>query len=128
MTYFYTKTIDSSFEEAIEIVTKRLAEKGFGILTKIDAKATFKAKLDKDFRPYVILGACNPNFAYSALNQEPNLGVLMPCSVTVQQHANGQVEISAINPAAAFSVIGNDKLTGIVKELDDAIAGVINNL
>lgn len=87
-----------SFDETIEKVTEALREEGFGIITTIDLKETFKKKLNVDFRNYVILGACNPRFAYESLLEENKVGVFLPCNVVVQEHDNGDVEVSIIDP------------------------------
>lgn len=98
MTPYFTKKIDLNFEDAIEKVTGLLKEYGFGIITQIDVKETLKTKIDVDFRPYRILGACNPKFAYKALSTFDKVGIMMPCNVIVQQHDDGSVEISLVNP------------------------------
>jgi uncharacterized protein (DUF302 family) len=110
MTYHFSKTLDAPFDQAIETVTKALAERGFGILTTIDVKATLKKKLDVDFRPYTILGACNPNFAYQALRHEDKIGTMLPCNVIVQQKEDGKVEVSAVDPVASMQAIDNPAL------------------
>ncbi|MEO8233017.1 MAG: DUF302 domain-containing protein, partial [Ignavibacteriota bacterium] len=89
MSYYFSKKIDLGFEEAIEKVTEALKSEGFGILTEIDVKETLKKKLDVDFRPYRILGACNPPFAYKALQAEDKVGIMLPCNVIVQEKENG---------------------------------------
>lgn len=128
MTYHFTKTIDVSFDAAIEAVTKALADKGFGVLTTIDVKATLKKKLDVQFRPYTILGACNPNFAHQALQHEDKIGTMLPCNVIVQQRDDGKVEVSAVDPVASMRSIENPKLGAVATEvralLSDAIDGL----
>ncbi len=119
MTYHISRLIEGGFEEAVERVTEALKGEGFGVLTQIDVTATLKAKLGKDFRPYRILGACNPGLALQALTAEDKVGVMLPCNVVVQQRDDGQVEISAIDPAAPMQAIGNPALSeiaGIVRE------------
>lgn len=98
MNYDMTKTVDMTYEETIEKVTEELKNVGFGILTTIDVKETFKKKIDKEFRKYIILGACNPNLAYSALNSEIELGLLLPCNVIVYEESENKTVLSILNP------------------------------
>jgi len=127
MSYHFSKTLSLSFEDAIEKVTAVLAENGFGVLTTIDVKATLKKKLDVDFRPYTILGACNPNFAYKALQAEDKIGAMLPCNVLVQETDAG-VEVSAVDPVASMQAIDNAALGGIAKEVRGMLKGVIESL
>ncbi len=115
------------FEEAIEKVTETLKSEGFGILTEIDVKETLKKKLDVDFRPYRILGACNPPFAYKALQAEDKIGVMLPCNVIVQESENG-VEIAAVDPVASMQAIDNPKLGEIADEMRWRLQRVIDSL
>ena len=101
---------------------------GFGVLTEIDVKATLKKKLDVDFRKYIILGACNPPFAYRALKAEPNVGLLLPCNVVVQERGDGAVEVSAIDPVAAMQVVDNDELGSVASEIREKLRRVLSNL
>lgn len=98
MNYGMTKTVDMNYEETMEKVTEELKNVGFGILTTIDVKETFKKKLDKDFKKYIILGACNPNLAYSALTAEIELGLLLPCNVIVYEESENKTVLSILNP------------------------------
>ncbi len=107
MDYHFSKTLDRPFDQAIVDVTEALKERGFGVLTTIDVKETLKKKIDVDFRPYTILGACNPRFAHQALQKEDKIGTMLPCNVIVQQ-TNGVVEVSAVDPAASMVAIDND--------------------
>ena len=117
MKYYHEKTLkDASFEEAIQKVTDALKEEGFGILTEIDVKETLKKKLDEDFRPYKILGACNPPFAHIALLAEDKIGAMLPCNVIVQQVNNG-VEVAAVDPVASMQAVENEGLSEIAKEI-----------
>jgi uncharacterized protein (DUF302 family) len=109
-------------------VTAQLKEEGFGILTEIDVKDTLKKKLDVDFRPYRILGACNPPFAYQALQAEDKIGTMLPCNVIVQETPDGQVEIAAIDPVASMQAVDNPKLLEIVKQVQDKLHLIIENL
>ena len=128
MEYYLSKTITDSFENAIQKVTKALKSEGFGILTEIDLKATLKKKLDVDFYNYTILGACNPQFAYKALVTEDKIGVMLPCNIIVQEKVAGQIEVSAVDPAASMQAIKNDKLTKIATEISDRLKKVIEQL
>jgi uncharacterized protein (DUF302 family) len=110
MKAFFTKFTDKSFDNAIEHITAILIEHGFGIITEIDVNATLKKKIDVDFRPYKILGACNPSFAHIALQADDKAGIMMPCNVIVQQHTDGKVEITIVNPDAAAAAIQNTAL------------------
>jgi uncharacterized protein (DUF302 family) len=125
MEYYFSKTITGSFENAVQKVTEALKTEGFGILTEIDIKATLKKKLDVDFYNYKILGACNPPFAYKALLAEDKIGTMLPCNVIVQEKVKGQVEISAVDPAASMLSIENDDLRDIATEIRVKLQNVI---
>ena len=126
--YYFNKTVDLSFDDAIERVTDELKKEGFGVLTEIDIQATLKKKLDVDFRPYRILGACNPPFAHKALSVEPNIGLMLPCNVIVQGAGSGKTEIAAIDPLVAMSSVDNSALEPIAKEVQAKLQRVIENL
>lgn len=128
MKYFYSATIDKSFEEAINTVTDLLEEEGFGVLTEIDVKETLKKKLDVDFKKYRILGACNPNFAHKALTSEDKIGVMLPCNVIVEEHEDGQVEVSAVDPVASMQAVENDELYPIAEQVQSRLQKVIDKL
>ncbi|WP_316980359.1 DUF302 domain-containing protein [Shumkonia mesophila] len=128
MDYHFTRVLDAPFEEAISHVTAVLAEQGFGVLTTIDVKATLKKKLDVDFRPYTILGACNPEFAYKALQCEGKIGTMLPCNVVVEQTKDGRVEVSAVDPMASMQAIDNPNLGAIAAEVRNRLQSVIGNL
>lgn len=128
MGYYFSKTLAIAFDEAIERVTDGLQEKGFGVLSTIDVRATLKKKLDVDFRPYVILGACNPHFAYKALQAEDKIGTLLPCNVMVQQIADGEVEVAAVDPVASMQAIDNPDLAAIAGEIRGRLKDVIDGL
>lgn len=117
MSYFIQLRTDYNFDDAIDLVTKALQTEGFGILTDINVKATLKEKLNVDFKNYRILGACNPSFAYKALQTEDQIGIMMPCNVTVIEQDNGHVDISMMDPTAAFNVIENENLQPFAIEL-----------
>ncbi len=117
MTYYFSKTKNVSFDEAIEKVKDELKKEGFGILTEIDVKETLKKKLDVDFRKYRILGACNPPFAYKALQAEVKIGTMLPCNVIVQEISEGVIEIAAIDPVASMQAVGNPQLAEIANQI-----------
>ncbi|MPQ46767.1 DUF302 domain-containing protein [Marinifilum sp. N1E240] len=117
MSYYINIKTDYQFDEAIDKITQALQTEGFGILTDIDVKSTLKEKLDVDFKNYRILGACNPAFAYKAFQVEDQIGIMMPCNVTVIEQDNGHVDISIMDPTAAFDVIENDELQPFAHEL-----------
>lgn len=110
MSYYFSRTIDAGFDEAVQRITAALADKGFGVLTTIDVAATMKAKIGADFRPYKILGACNPHFAWRALQSEDKIGTMLPCNVIVTEHGPGKVEIAAVDPVASMAAVENPQL------------------
>ncbi len=128
MSYYCYKQVDLSFDEAIEKVTAALADEGFGVLTEIDVKATLKKKIDVDFRPYMILGACNPTFAHKALLAEPQIGTMLPCNVIVQITGEGKTLVSAVDPMASMMAVGNEELGAIAGEVREKLKGVIEGL
>jgi len=128
MAYYNTKIIDGSFEAAIDKVTEELKKEGFGIITEIDVQATLKKKLDVDFRRYKILGACNPSFAYKALQTEENIGVLLPCNFIVQEKGEGVVHVSAINPMESMSAVKNENLGSVAAEVAQRIMKVLEKV
>lgn len=127
-TYYFNKTLELPFEEAIERVTEELKKEGFGVLTEIDVQGTLKKKLDVDFRPYRILGACNPPFAHQALQAEKNIGLMLPCNVIVQDAGDGKTDIAAIDPLVAMSRVDNSDLESVAKEVQSKLQRVIENL
>jgi uncharacterized protein (DUF302 family) len=128
MSYYISTTFDGTFEEALSKTAEELKKEGFGILTEIDVKETLKKKLDVDFKKYRILGACNPGFAHKALLTEDKIGTMLPCNVIVEEHENGNVEISAVDPLASMEAVKNDELNRIAKEVRDLLEKVINRL
>jgi uncharacterized protein (DUF302 family) len=128
MDYYFSKTIDQSFDNAIQKVTEALKTEGFGILTEIDVKATLKKKINVDFYNYKILGACNPPFAYKALLAEDKIGTMLPCNVIVQEKVSGQVEVTAVDPSASMLAIENKDLQNIATEIRTRLKKVIENL
>lgn len=125
--YYYAKTLDCSPEEAEARVRKELEEEGFGVLTEIDVKATLKKKLDADFHPYKILGACNPGFAHEALQAEDKIGTMLPCNVIVQEK-DGQTEVAAIDPVASMQAVENDALGPIAEQVREHLKTVIDRV
>jgi uncharacterized protein (DUF302 family) len=111
-----TIQLHTTFEQAIEQVTAALKAQGFGVLTEIDVKDTFKKKLDTDFRPYKILGACNPSLSYRALNAAPEVGLLLPCNVTVDQREEGIIEVSLVDPLVMMGVLTHPELKLVAEE------------
>jgi uncharacterized protein (DUF302 family) len=128
MTYYFRKTVRSEFDEAVSKITQALKEEGFGILTEIDVKSTLKKKLDVDFRKYRILGACNPPFAYKALQAEDKVGTMLPCNVIVQETADGEVEIAAIDPIASMKAIDNPELREIAETIAQKLKIIVENV
>lgn len=128
MSYYFSKTLDITFEDAIERTTEALKKEGFGVLTEIDIKDTLKKKLDVDFKKYQILGACNPPLAHKALTSEDHIGLMLPCNVIVQEHENGKVEVAAVDPVASMQAIKNDALGEIAGKVSNLLKKVINNL
>ena len=127
MSYYFSKKIDASFDEAIDRTTAALQQEGFGVLTEIDVKATFKKKLDVDFKPYKILGACNPPFAHKALQSEDKIGAMLPCNVIVIQQEDG-IEIAAVDPMASMMAVQNETLAEIATEVQEKLKQVINSI
>ena len=129
MKYYFNKILkNKGFEEAIEQVTAELQKEGFGILTEIDVKETLKKKIDVDFKKYKIFGACNPKFAYKALQSEDKIGVFLPCNVIVEEHNDGAVEVSAVDPIASMLAVKNESLSVLAKEIQQKLIRVIENL
>ncbi|MEZ4226831.1 MAG: DUF302 domain-containing protein [Polyangiaceae bacterium] len=122
--YGYETKLNKSFDDAVQTVTAELAKEGFGVLTTIDVKATLKKKIDADFRPYVILGACNPKLAHRALSTDAQIGLMLPCNVVVQER-EGAVEVSIINPGTMFNMMGDDSLKEVANEADERLRRVM---
>ena len=129
MSYYINKTLSGiSFEEGIERITASLKTEGFGILTEIDLKATLKKKIDVDFYNYKILGACNPQYAYKALQAEDKIGAMLPCNVIVQEKVKGQIEISAVDPIASIQSVQNKDLGALANEIQGKLTRCIEQL
>jgi uncharacterized protein (DUF302 family) len=127
MSYGYKKEVDLTFENAVIKTKEELAKEGFGVLTEIDVKATLKKKLNVDYDNYIILGACNPPFAYNALKVEKEIGLLLPCNVIVFED-NGKVYVSAILPSVAMAMVNNSNLNEIAIEVEEKLKRVVNIL
>jgi len=128
MSYYFSKNLAISFDKALVRVTEELKKEGFGILTEIDVKETLKKKLNVDFREYRILGACNPPFAYKALQAEDKIGLMLPCNVIVQEVSGGKIEASAIDPVASMQAIDNPKLREVAEQVRAKLESVIEKL
>jgi len=128
MKYYFSKLIEMSFDDALNRVVEELKKQGFGILTQIDVRETLKKKLDVDFRNYRILGACNPPFAYKALQAEDKIGTMLPCNVVVQETQEGKVEVAAIDPVTSMLAVDNPALMEVAVHIQAKLRNVINNL
>ncbi len=129
MSYYYNTVIkNKSFEEVLAAVKDGLAKEGFGIPSEVNMKETFKMKLDVDFKNYIILGACNPSSALKAVQSEKNIGTLLPCSVVVQEHENGEVEVAAVDPIASMMAVKNNTVQSIAIEIARKLESVIEDL
>ena len=127
-TYGFSKVVNLGYNEAIEKVTEELKKEGFGVLTEIDVKETLKKKLDVDFKPYKILGACNPPFAYKSLQAEEQIGLMLPCNVIVYVNDNNETVVVAIDPIASMQAVKNDKLGEVAETIQDKLKKVIVNI
>ncbi|MBK8899585.1 MAG: DUF302 domain-containing protein [Anaerolineaceae bacterium] len=120
--------VNCSYDEAITAVTDELKKEGFGVLTEIDVKATLKKKIDVDFRPYKILGACNPNLAHKALSLAPQIGLMLPCNVTVSQEGDGRILVSIINPQQMMGMVDHPELEAIACDAEERLRRVASAL
>jgi uncharacterized protein (DUF302 family) len=128
MKYYISKKINTNFEQAIHLVTESLKKEGFGILTEINLQEKLKEKLDVDFRKYKILGACNPAYAYKAIQQEDKIGTMLPCSVIVQELAKNEIEVAAVDPIASMMAVENQGLVDIATEIKEKLERAIASL
>jgi len=128
MSYYFSKIIEGSVPEARERVQSALAEEGFGVLTEIDVQATMQKKLGETMRPYLILGACNPAFAFKALGAEPKIGTMLPCNVIVRETEQGQTEVSAVDPVASMQAVENPALGDVAGEVATRLRRVVESL
>lgn len=124
MNYGFSKTVNMSYEAAVEKVTAELKKEGFGVLTSIDVKDTLKKKIDVDFKKYMILGACNPPLAHKALTNEEELGLLLPCNVVVYEKDNATV-VSVFNPMIMTKIVDNENLIPVASEVKDRMERVL---
>lgn len=127
MEYYIKKKTILSYENAIEKTKEELKKEGFGILSEIDVKKTIKKKIDKDFNKYIILGACNPNLAYDALNNEIEIGLLLPCNVIVYEK-NKEIFVAAIDPVSSMSIIENENINSIAQKVKNKLDKVIKSI
>lgn len=128
MTYYFNKTVAGPFEAVIDRVKAAMKLEGFGVLTEIDVKATLHQKLGLEFRPYRILGACNPSLAHKALLVEDKIGTMLPCNVIVQDLGGGQIEVAAVNPKVAMQRVDNAALAPIAEEVAARLEKVVRGL
>lgn len=128
MSYYFSKVLSLGFEAAVAEVTKKLKQEGFGVITDVDVTATLKSKLGVEFRPYRILGACNPTLAHEALKLEDKVGTMLPCNVIVQEIAPGKAEVATIDPVASMAAIDNPALLKKAKQVRDKLEAVVRSL
>ena len=128
MSYYKAATLRAPFDEAIERTEAALKEEGFGVISRIDIQEALKNKIGVDFRPYTILGACNPSLAYEALQIEDKVGTMLPCNVVVQATSGGEIEVAAIDPVASMQAIDNPKLVEAAREVQGRLFRVIDRL
>lgn len=129
MSYYFNKILKrTNFNKAIELTTNELKKEGFGVLTTISIDETLKNKIDVNFRKYTILGACNPKFAFEALKREDKIGLFLPCNVIVEEHENGDIEVSVVDPIASMISVKNDTIGELALEIQTKLKRVVNNL
>ena len=128
MEYYFSKTLNVSFDEAIKITTEALKSESFGVVSEIRMHEKLKEKLDIDFKKYTILGACNPSFAYKALQAEDKIGTMLPCNVLVIEQAENEIEVAAVNPIASMQAITNPALGDVAQQVTDKLRKIIFDL
>ncbi|MCB0551051.1 MAG: DUF302 domain-containing protein [Phaeodactylibacter sp.] len=128
MVYYFSKTIEGDVQGVASQVRAALKKYGFGVISEIDIQKTFKEKLAEDFRPYLILGACNPHFAYQALQSEDKIGTMLPCNIIIQQVDEGSVEVAAVDPAASMSAVENQDLGNIAHNVRARLRELVEEL
>ena len=128
MSYYIAKAVDYSFEEAVVKTTEALKEVGFGIITTIDMQAKLKEAINKEIKPYLILGACNPGYAGAALDKESRIGVMLPCNVIVRVDDSNNVEVAAINAFETMQTVNNSELDSVAKEVNDKLEQALKSL
>lgn len=126
--YSFSKTVDLSFEEAQEKVSEELKKEGFGVLTEVDVQSTLKKKIGVDFKPYKILGACNPVFAHKVLKLDEQIGLMLPCNVVVYVNDEGKTVVSIIDPVASMLMINIPEICEIASEIRQKLKNVINGV
>ncbi|SDR66429.1 DUF302 domain-containing protein [Christiangramia echinicola] len=125
MEYYFKRTLEATFDEVETRVKKELEKEGFGVLTEIKLEEAFKKKLDKDFRRYHILGACNAPYAFEALKAEDKIGTMLPCNVIIQEWEENKIEVAAVNPVASMQAVENDDLNGTAREIAKKLLRVV---
>lgn len=128
MAYRFAADVEGTFDEVVQEVTDALKAEGFGVLTTIDVAATLKNKIGADMRPYKILGACHPTYAYEALCAEDKIGTMLPCNVVVHVKENGLIEVAAIDPIASMQAVRNPALAGVATTIQGKLRKVIESL
>ena len=128
MKYYIDKTLEKDFEQVVDQVTQSLKNEGFGVLSEINIHEKLKEKLDVDIPKYRILGACNPPYAYKALQEEDKIGTMLPCNVIIQEKGEGKVEVAAVDPVVSMQGIENDKLKGVAEEIRAKLQNAVNHL
>jgi uncharacterized protein (DUF302 family) len=128
MEYYFSKIVQAGFADTIELTRKALATEGFGVISEIDMQGKLKEKLGVDYKKYTILGACNPSYAYKALQLEERIGTMLPCNVVIIDRGDGTTEVAAVHPVASMMAITNDSLQSIAREVTDKLEKVINNI
>lgn len=128
MSYYFSKILSTGFDDAVRRTVDALKQQGFGIITEIDVKETFKKKLNIDFRDYRILGACNPSLAHEALQLEDKVGTMLPCNVVVQDAGGGRTEVAAIDPVASMQAIDNPRLREAAEIVREKLKAAVEGL
>jgi uncharacterized protein (DUF302 family) len=128
MSYYFSKVFSANFDEAVARTVDSLKKEGFGVLTDIDVQATLKDKLNIDFPPYRILGACHPPYAYEALKKEAKIGTMLPCNVIVREVSGGEVEVAAVDPVASMQAVENASLRGVAQTVQQKLKSVVQNV
>ncbi len=128
MNYYFTKTLNVSFDEAVRLATEALKLEGFGVIAEIDMQEKLKEKLGIDFKKYRILGTCNPSFAYKALKAEDKIGAMLPCNVLVIEQGENQIEVAAVNPVASMQAVANNALGDVALQVTNKLKSIIDSL
>lgn len=128
MSYYFSKTVNTGFDHAVAAIKEALKRHNLRVLTEIDMKANFKEALDVDFRPYLILGVCNPQLTYRALQAEDKIGTMLPCNIVLQQQEEGRVEIAAVDPVASMQAIPNVEIGQIAQDARSLLRRVVNDV